>query len=94
LTGTSSKTWCAALRGRPTTWTTWWPRSLILAAGAFELGHWPEVPARVVVSQYVDLAHAFLDDRQTALANGVLDTLARHLRPEEFAGEAVPDLTG
>ncbi len=67
---------------------------LILAAGAFELGHWPEVPARVVVSQYVDLAHAFLDDRQTALANGVLDTLARHLRPEEFAGEAVPDLTG
>ena len=67
---------------------------LILAAGAFELGHRPEVPARVVVSQYVDLAHAFLDDRQTALANGVLDSLARHLRPEEFAGEPVPDLTG
>ena len=35
--------------------------------------------------------HFFL---QTALANGVLDSLARHLRPEEFAGEAVPDLTG
>ncbi len=67
---------------------------LILLAGAFELGHRPEVPARVVVSQYVDLAHAFLDDRQTALANGVLDSLARHLRLEEFAGEAVPDLTG
>ncbi len=67
---------------------------LILGAGAFELGHWPEVPARVVVSQYVDLAHAFLDDRQTAMANGVLDSLARHLRPEEFEGEALPDLTG
>ena len=65
---------------------------LILGAGAFELGHWPEVPARVVVSQYVDLAHAFLDDRQTAMANGVLDSLARHLRPEEFEGEALPDL--
>ncbi len=57
---------------------------LILRAGAFELGHWPEVPARVVVSQYVDLAHAFLDDKQTAMANGVLDQLARSLRPEEF----------
>jgi transcription antitermination protein NusB len=65
---------------------------LILCAGAFELGHWPEIPARVVVSQYVNLAHAFLDDRQTAMANGVLDRLARHLRPEEFAGEALPDL--
>ncbi len=67
---------------------------LILGAGAFELGHWPEVPARVVVSQYVDLAHAFLDDKQTAMSNGVLDRLARHLRPEEFEGEAPPDLTG
>jgi N utilization substance protein B len=67
---------------------------LILRAGAFELGHWPQVPARVVVSQYVDLAHAFLDDRQTAMTNGVLDRLARHMRPEEFEGEALPDLAG
>ena len=67
---------------------------LILRSGAFELGHWPQVPARVVVSQYVDLAHAFLDDRQTAMTNGVLDRLARHMRPEEFEGEALPDLAG
>jgi transcription antitermination protein NusB len=67
---------------------------LILRAGAYELGHRPEVPPRVVVSQYVDLAHAFLDDKQTAMVNGVLDRLARHLRPEEFAGEALPDLAG
>jgi N utilization substance protein B len=65
---------------------------LILCAGAFELGHRPDVPARVVVSQYVDIAHAFLDDRQTAMTNGVLDRLARHLRPEAFAGETLPDL--
>lgn len=57
---------------------------LILRAGAYELGHLPDVPARVVVSQYVDLAHAFLDDKQTAMANGVLDRLARGLRPDEF----------
>ncbi|MEE8535254.1 MAG: transcription antitermination factor NusB [Kiloniellales bacterium] len=57
---------------------------LILRAGAFELGHWPEIPARVVVSQYVDIAHAFLDDKQTAMVNGVLDRLAHGLRLEEF----------
>lgn len=65
---------------------------LILACGAYELGHRPEIPARVAVSQYVDLAHAFLDDKQTAMTNGVLDRLARHMRPEEFAGEVLPDL--
>lgn len=59
---------------------------VILRAGAFELGHWPEVPAQVVISQYVDLAHAFYDGKQPALANGVLDRLARLLRPEEFGG--------
>lgn len=68
---------------------------LILRAGAFELGHWPDVPARVVVSQYVDLAHAFLDDKQTAMANGVLDHLARSLRPEEFEdGAEAADMAG
>ena len=60
---------------------------LILRAGTFELGHRPDIPARVVVSQYVDLAHAFLDDKQTAMANGVLDRLARGLRPDEFDGD-------
>jgi N utilization substance protein B len=47
-----------------------------------------------VISQYVDLAYAFLDDKQTAMVNGVLVRLARHLRPEEFAGEPLPDLAG
>ncbi len=65
---------------------------LILRAGAYELGHWQEVPARVAVSQYVDLAHAFLDDRQAAMVNGVLDRLAHSLRPEEFDGD--PDEPG
>ena len=57
---------------------------LILRAGAYELGHLPAVPARVAVSQYVDLAHAFLDDKQAAMVNGVLDRLAHALRPEAF----------
>jgi N utilization substance protein B len=60
---------------------------MILRAGTYELGHWQDVPAQVVISQYVDLAHAFYDGKQPNMANGVLDRLARLLRPEEFDGE-------
>ena len=64
---------------------------MILRAGAYELGHWQDVPAQVVISQYVDLAHAFYDGKQPSMANGVLDRLARLLRPEEFDGEGFGD---
>src|SRR5206468_12843822 len=33
----------------------------VLRAGAYELGHRSDVPARVVVSEYVDVANAFVD---------------------------------
>ncbi len=66
---------------------------IILRAGAYELGHWPDVPARVIVSQYVDLAAAFFDGKEPGMANGVLDGLARALRPEEFAKEGAPTLS-
>ena len=56
----------------------------ILRAGAYELGHRPDVPARVVISEYVDVAHAFLDKREVGMVNGVLDGLARHLRAAEM----------
>ena len=56
----------------------------ILRAGAFELDRKPDVPARVVVSEYVDVAHAFLDEKETGMVNAVLDQLARQLRAGEF----------
>jgi N utilization substance protein B len=56
----------------------------ILRAGAFELDHMSDVPARVVVSEYVDVAHAFLDEKETGMVNAVLDQLARQLRAGEF----------
>ena len=37
----------------------------ILRAGAYELDHRRDVPARVVVSEYVDVAHAFVDADET-----------------------------
>jgi N utilization substance protein B len=56
----------------------------VLRAGAYELGHRNDVPARVVVSEYVDVAHAFVDRDETGLVNAVLDQIARQLRAVEF----------
>jgi N utilization substance protein B len=58
----------------------------VLRAGAYELDHRRDVPARVVVSEYVDVAHAFVDRNETGMANAVLDQLARNLRGTESNG--------
>src|ERR1700730_5306830 len=56
----------------------------ILRAGAYELVHRTDIPPRVAVSEYADIAHAFFTGREPGLANGVLDHLARTLHPAEF----------
>ena len=56
----------------------------ILRAGAYELDRKPDVPARVVVSEYADVAHAFVERDETGMINAVLDQLARQLRAGEF----------
>ena len=56
----------------------------VLRAGAYELDHRRDVPTRVVLSEYVDLAHAFVDRDETGMANAVLDQIARRLRAGEF----------
>ena len=56
----------------------------ILRAGAYELDKRSDVPARVVVSEYVDVAHAFVERDETGMINAVLDQIARQLRAAEF----------
>jgi N utilization substance protein B len=56
----------------------------VLRAGAFELDQRRDVPARVVISEYVGVANAFLDGEETGMVNAVLDLLARQLRSAEF----------
>ena len=56
----------------------------VLRAGAYELDHRRDVPTRVVLSEYVDLAHAFVDREETGMANAVLDQIAHRLRAGEF----------
>lgn len=57
----------------------------ILRAGVFELMERTDVPARVAISEYVEVANAFFSDDEPKVVNGVLDKLARRLRAPEFA---------
>ncbi len=56
----------------------------ILRAGAFELLRRKDVPARAVISEYVDIAKAFFDDDERKIVNGVLDRVAREFRADEL----------
>jgi N utilization substance protein B len=56
-----------------------------LRAGAYELYHRRDIPVRVAVNEYVDVAAAFLDKDDVGMANAVLDVIARQARPQDFA---------
>jgi len=56
----------------------------VLRAGAYEIEARAETPARVAISEYVDIAHAFYSGPEPGLVNAVLDRIARLLRPAEF----------
>ena len=56
----------------------------ILRAGAFELLKRGDIPARVVIKEYVDVAGAFFDRDEAGMINAVLDALARKNRVKEF----------
>jgi transcription antitermination protein NusB len=60
----------------------------VLRAGAYELACRRDVPARVVTSEYTDVASAFVEADETGMVNAVLDQLARHLRADEFAARS------
>jgi N utilization substance protein B len=62
----------------------------ILRAGAFELLSSREVPARVVLDEYVSIARAFFGGKEPGFVNGLLDRLARHAREEEFTDHVAP----
>lgn len=56
-----------------------------LRAGAFELAERSDVPVKVVISEYVELAHAFLGEGDAGFVNAVLDRLAPRLRQPQAA---------
>ncbi|MBI1778873.1 MAG: transcription antitermination factor NusB [Proteobacteria bacterium] len=56
----------------------------ILRAATFELLARTDVPPRVTLNEYVDVAHAFYAGKEPGFVNGVLDRIARELRPQEL----------
>jgi len=58
----------------------------LLRAACTEFWGGKEPPARVVINEYLDIAHGFFGGEEPRFANGVLDAMARTLRAEEFAG--------
>lgn len=49
----------------------------ILRAGGWELLKRQDIPARVVITEYIDVAKAFYEDEATGMVNGVLDAVVR-----------------
>ncbi len=66
----------------------------ILRAGAYELLGRADVPPRVVISEYLDVAHAFFAGKEPGMVNGVLDRLARVLRQDDVDHGLGPDRGG
>lgn len=56
------------------------PMRQVLRAGGYELLARPEIATRSVISNYLDVADAFYDERERGFANGVLDAMAKAIR--------------
>lgn len=56
----------------------------ILRGGAFELLKRKDVPVRVIINEYIDVAHAFYTGDESRMVNGVLDRIAHDIRGDEF----------
>ena len=57
------------------------PMRALLRAGAYELLARQDVPVASVITEYVDVAHAFYDKRESGFVNGLLDAIAKDVRP-------------
>lgn len=62
----------------------------ILRAAAYELMARKDIPPRVTITQYVDVARAFFDGKEPGFVNGALDKLAHVLRADELQREPRP----
>ena len=56
------------------------PMRAILRAGTYELIARPDVPMASVISEYVDVAKAFYDKKESGFVNGLLDAVAKDAR--------------
>lgn len=71
--------------------STGWPLARVeavmratLRAGAYEMRARRDVPSRVVIKEYVDVAGAFFGPTESGMVNAVLDKIAREEREQEI----------
>lgn len=72
ITGKLAESWSLTRLDRP--------MRQILRAGAYELIARADVPTASIITEYVDVAHAFYDKRESGFVNGLLDALAKAVR--------------
>jgi N utilization substance protein B len=60
----------------------------ILRSGVYEILEQRDVPARVIINEYVEIAHDFFSGEEPGVVNGVLDRVARKRRRDEFGRRA------
>jgi transcription antitermination protein NusB len=58
----------------------------IMRAAFYELRYRPDVPPKVVITEYVEITKAYFDGDEPKVVNAVLDKLARKERPAAFGG--------
>ena len=52
----------------------------VLRGGTYELLARADVPTASVITEYVDVAHAFFESREAKFVNGILDAVAKVVR--------------
>ncbi|MEM1193677.1 MAG: transcription antitermination factor NusB [Pseudomonadota bacterium] len=57
----------------------------ILRAAMYEIIREPDIPARVIIDEYINLSHAFFDGEEPKFINGVLDAAVRDARADEIS---------
>jgi N utilization substance protein B len=60
----------------------------VLRAAAFELVACPDVPSKVVISEYVAVAGAFYAGPEPGMVNALLDRIGRQVRGDKFVDDA------
>lgn len=66
----------------------------VLRAGTYELKERPDIPLKVAINEYVDVAHAFFEGEEPGVVNAVLDRLGRRLRAVRGEKDAAQEANG
>lgn len=59
----------------------------ILKLGAAEISYFADIPPRVTINEYIELAKEYANDNAPAFVNGVLDRLAHQKNKRDFKAE-------